>query len=352
MQCPKCGHSQASDTECERCGIVFAKYQQYLDRQREQFHAAPPRSGLSKWWVILLLVPAAYGLYHFAHSSRPAEDNAGDLAWTDEPSSGDAVIADYSADLDLPRNVIEEVRNSTVTVRTLLSSGSGFFVRDDCFILTNKHVVRPNTDGLEKARRQVETQGRSVHDYKMKMDEQAARFFIECPRCSFEQYQKFLRSMEKRHDQLKKRYEKNQRKLYDASYNLDEVIVELADGNEIVVSGFETSEAHDLALLKLDDARCPAVRVGDARKVAVGDRVYAIGNPVGLSHSVTSGVLSRFYDADGLIQTDAPINPGNSGGPLVDRSGRVIGINTFKLQGVEGIGFAISIQTAIDEFDL
>ena len=78
--------------------------------------------------------------------------------------------------------------------------------------------------------------------------------------------------------------------------------------------------------------------------------MFAIGSPLGLSHSVTSGVFSAHRGK--LLQTSAQVNPGNSGGPLLTEDGKVIGINTLKLmeEGVEGISFAIPINVAIEEF--
>jgi S1-C subfamily serine protease len=75
--------------------------------------------------------------------------------------------------------------------------------------------------------------------------------------------------------------------------------------------------------------------------------------PLGISHTVTSGIVSGIITADGTryIQTDAPINPGNSGGPLIDEAGNVIGINTMTVQGADGLGLAIPIETATDTFN-
>jgi S1-C subfamily serine protease len=84
----------------------------------------------------------------------------------------------------------------------------------------------------------------------------------------------------------------------------------------------------------------------------VGSRLYTIGNPAGLAYTVTSGIFSGERQEGGqrLLQTDAPINPGNSGGPLLLESGAVIGINTMVLRGAQGVGFAIPIEAALDEF--
>ncbi|MGQ9497360.1 MAG: S1C family serine protease [Desulfotomaculales bacterium] len=110
----------------------------------------------------------------------------------------------------------------------------------------------------------------------------------------------------------------------------------------------------DLAVIKIDALRdLPYLKLGDSDKTRVGEWVIAIGNPYGLDHTVTVGVISakgrpvqiedRYYD--NLLQTDASINPGNSGGPLLNLSGEVIGINTAVNAQAQGIGFAIPSST-------
>ncbi len=111
----------------------------------------------------------------------------------------------------------------------------------------------------------------------------------------------------------------------------------------------------DLALIKVDATQLPFISLGDSDQLKQGQLVLALGNPFGLDHSVTLGVVSAVSrqlkndDALFYVQTDAPINPGNSGGPLVDTDGRVVGINTFMLSesgGGEGVGFAIPSNIA------
>jgi serine protease Do len=109
----------------------------------------------------------------------------------------------------------------------------------------------------------------------------------------------------------------------------------------------------DLAVLKIDSAKdLPSAQMGDSEELRVGDWVLAIGNPFGLNHTVTSGIVSakgRIIGAgpyDDFIQTDASINPGNSGGPLFDTNGKIMGINTAIIAQGQGIGFAIPINTA------
>lgn len=109
-----------------------------------------------------------------------------------------------------------------------------------------------------------------------------------------------------------------------------------------------TDEETDLALLKVkSDSALPFLEFGDSDKSEVGEWLLAIGNPFGLGHTVTQGILSakgRDIQAgpfDNFLQTDASINPGNSGGPLINMDGKVVGINTAIIASGQGIGFAI-----------
>ncbi|MBV9479518.1 MAG: trypsin-like peptidase domain-containing protein [Acidobacteria bacterium] len=118
-----------------------------------------------------------------------------------------------------------------------------------------------------------------------------------------------------------------------------------------------TDRAHDLAIIQVKAPELNPAVLGDSRNLQVGQKVYAIGNPFGLSGTLTTGIVSSIRpveEPDGMIideaiQTDAAINPGNSGGPLMNWRGEVIGINTMILSNVgqsAGIGFAIPINTA------
>src|ERR1700756_2811110 len=119
-----------------------------------------------------------------------------------------------------------------------------------------------------------------------------------------------------------------------------------------------TDKTHDLALLQIDAPNLQPVTLADSAQLSVGQKVYAIGNPFGLSGTMTRGIISSIRSIRGAegapiedaIQTDAAINPGNSGGPLLNSRGEVIGINTMiASNGAEqssGIGFAIPINTA------
>lgn len=136
-----------------------------------------------------------------------------------------------------------------------------------------------------------------------------------------------------------------------------ELKIKFADRRDTVEAEIVGTDAPtDVAVIKVDAKDLPAMPLGDSEKVHVGDFVLAIGNPFGLGHTVTFGIISAtgrgnlgIAQYEDFIQTDAAINPGNSGGALVDMHGRLIGINTAILSrvgGNQGIGFAIPINMA------
>ena len=133
----------------------------------------------------------------------------------------------------------------------------------------------------------------------------------------------------------------------------DSIEVQLGDDRTFEAELLGSDERTDLALLQLKGAKnLPAVEFGSSEALRVGDHVVAIGNPFGLDHTVTSGIVSakeRVIGAgpyDDFIQTDASINPGNSGGPLFNLKGEVVGINTAIAPRGKGIGFAIPSDLA------
>ena len=133
----------------------------------------------------------------------------------------------------------------------------------------------------------------------------------------------------------------------------EEIEVILEGGKKYTAEIVGTDPVTDLALLKIDpEETLPAVEMGDSSALEIGDSVFAIGNPFGLGHTVTAGIVSAKGRAlgigryDNFIQTDAAINPGNSGGPLFDYEGRVVGVNTAVVARGQGLGFAIPINMA------
>ncbi|WP_218080189.1 trypsin-like peptidase domain-containing protein [Anthocerotibacter panamensis] len=139
--------------------------------------------------------------------------------------------------------------------------------------------------------------------------------------------------------------------------NAQQVVVKLADGREFPGRVLGADTVTDVAAVKIDVPQpLPAVALGDSTKLRPGQFVVALGDPLGFENTVTAGIVSALRRPSSrlgisekrvdFIQTDAAINPGNSGGPLINLQGQVIGINTAIIQGAQGIGFAIPIDTA------
>lgn len=133
----------------------------------------------------------------------------------------------------------------------------------------------------------------------------------------------------------------------------DEILVKLSDSRSFQAQVIGNDPVTDLAVIKINAQKdLPTVRLGDSDRLDIGDWVVAIGNPFGLTQTVTAGILSakgRVIGAgpyDNFLQTDASINPGNSGGPLFNLQGEVVGVNTAIIAGGQGIGFAIPINQA------
>jgi Do/DeqQ family serine protease len=144
--------------------------------------------------------------------------------------------------------------------------------------------------------------------------------------------------------------------------NANEITVTTQEGRDYKATVVGSDTAADVALIKVKDAKLPELPIGDSSKAEVGDFVLAIGNPFGLQHTVTFGIISALgrsgINPDGyedFIQTDASINPGNSGGALINLKGELVGINSAILSrsgGNIGIGFAIPsnmVRTIMDQ---
>jgi len=139
----------------------------------------------------------------------------------------------------------------------------------------------------------------------------------------------------------------------------EDVEVKLGDGREFEAKVIGSDPDTEVAVIKIDADNLPILELADSDTLEVGEWVIAIGNPFGLSHTVTAGIVSakgrsgfRLAEYENFIQTDAAINPGNSGGPLINLDGKVVGINTaivtghLAYRGNIGIGFAIPINMA------
>jgi len=138
----------------------------------------------------------------------------------------------------------------------------------------------------------------------------------------------------------------------------EQVSVTLKDGRTFAGTVLGSDPLTDVAVVKIEADNLPVVQLGDSDQLQVGEWAIAIGNPLGLDNTVTTGILSATGRRSAeigvpdkrvdFLQTDAAINPGNSGGPLLNANGQVIGMNTAIIQNAQGIGFAIPINQAQD----
>jgi hypothetical protein len=288
-----------------------------------------------------------------------------------------------------PKNPVEEASLCTLSVKTAAGFGSGFFISEDGYIITNKHVVR----GSEKQFRQIEAKiaqsRQNLQQYKRSLDTAAKRqksyrddleekdALLEklkktgrIDRADFKAKQQELREAEQRLREEEKRFATAKKEYRTEKRSFDKeaekfhrsrrklagqgsFTIILADDTELYASLYRVSDKHDLALLKISGYKTPFLRPAPENDLVQGQKVFAVGSPVDLSlkNTVTSGILSAFRD--NFVQTNAQIYPGNSGGPLIDSKGRVIGVNTKKLitEKFEGLGFAIPVRLVFSEFE-
>ncbi len=377
MRCPKCGHDQQGGEECGACGIIFEKYSRMQQRQQvlktsatgSQTRATATQSNSKSTVLIISIIGAAILMvataYFFIASNRsdsigkPQEaqsvlDPAGetDSEGESELEEDTDSIARQLESSSPARNPLEKARNATVYIKSNIGIGSGFFIDSECHVLSNRHVIRLLEDEREKLAYEKEELAMLIEQMKdelQRMVDHYHRVGVTVDEDNLPQPVAIramaLHNAQTRHDQIEQLLEGDAQ--YDA--NLE---ITLVDGSVLDAEVVNISEGYDLALLRAHGDRCPSLDAATEGDIRVGTKVFAIGNPSGLSHTVTSGILSGYREEgeSRFIQTDAAINPGNSGGPLLNEAGSVLGINTKILRGTEGIGFAIPIDRALEEF--
>jgi len=143
---------------------------------------------------------------------------------------------------------------------------------------------------------------------------------------------------------------------YHVVGNLDKVIITNVDGNSFQANVLSYEPNVDIALLEVPNGNFPYLEFEDNSNIKTGERVIAVGSPLGLSFSVTQGIISSKErtgpnNLNIYLQTDTPINPGNSGGPLINLDKKIVAINTWKIANVEGLGFAIRSEVVKDIYE-
>ncbi|MGD9365968.1 MAG: trypsin-like peptidase domain-containing protein [Desulfobacteraceae bacterium] len=374
MQCPKCGHTQSGGEECRACGIIFKKYVQIQERKRQADTdftetvgtATPPpkKNNLSKiillgLGVVVLSVPL-YLIFKSDGTSNPSQvlraeykqlKNGTETLPSPDDQRKNGLAIQLAAAVP-PRNPIEKARNATVFIKSGVGIGSGFFINHGCYILTNRHVVQISDEEKEQLVIEREKLEKLIESMKAGIEDMIAYYRKSGMSIDENNLPEPLSGRLQALHWAESRYEAIEQVLKGAEGLNGDIEISLIDGSTYDAYLIETSDDHDLALLRIESIDCPCLETNSVNHIQFGQKVYTIGNPSGLRHTVTAGILSgcRQDGENKIIQTDAPINPGNSGGPLIDEAGHVIGINTMVLRGTEGIGFAIPIETALEEF--
>jgi len=277
-----------------------------------------------------------------------------------------------------PKSDIEKASLSTVTIKTPIRQGSGFFINENGYILTNKHLLRLNEAEMKKTEENIGRADQEIEDYSAAMTEEEKQ--LKEMKTSLDEYKRNIelirnsdaratalqnyRRKSEQYDFYDTRFRKRKRESEEkiSKYQQDKgeltkkarmaehsrkFAVLLKDKTEVEADLISVSNNHDLALLRIDKCRSPYLQSGLPDEFIQGMSVFAIGSPLGDFDSISSGVLSG-YDHE-YIRTDAKISPGNSGGPLITSDGKVIGINTMKRTAgkYEGLGFAIPVTKAL-----
>ncbi len=282
-------------------------------------------------------------------------------------------------------SLITQVTMAVVAIETHAGSGSGFFISNDGYIVTNRHVIRPTStnkwkeqqqkleqakdklDGVKlkirKEKRRLDEYLKDLKDYRKqvakKSDDSSEKGIATR---DLDGYEKSYKRQLKNYKKMLSNYNSNKQmldkqisernwasSLTEASRNFK---VFLKDNTQLQAQLVHISKKYDLALLQIKDKNTPVLLLGNEKVQQQGDKVYAMGSPLGMRDSVTSGIITRI-DSDFLL-TDTQILPGNSGGPLVNEAGEVIGVNTLKLSRrssmQQGFGAAIPASIIKSEF--
>lgn len=387
MQCPSCKHKQRNNLECEQCGIIFEKYHKRQERLAAEKAALQEKAelkqkkglsgvvlglgigllvGLGAFFFVnnttekaatpvntATLQPQDNNTLHTSPPKKPQRQKTGSSFASRQNNDTLEGLAKQLAEKHSVNSPIEKARNATVFIKTPWGSGSGFFVSRNGMIVTNRHVLQMQNKDIETFTKQLE-QGEKL----LAREKKTLRYLREqVPLVRDKEMQQQLKDDIRRREQEYAKYKNKLAKLHEnlstiesASPTTDAEVV-LIDGSTYTVDSVMMSDKYDLALISINAYESPYIAVSTGRRDQ-GQKVYTVGNPQGLRHTVTSGIISGYRKFNGtpLIQTDAPINPGNSGGPLIDERGKAIGVNTLVLRNTEGIGFAIPMKSVFEEF--
>lgn len=367
--------------------MSFVQFLKQLSVLTERF-ASLGALFLAVWTIVFFcfLSPVSAAVYKY-------QDEQGNWHFTDSPPAGRKSLEELKAPGERmrspgekrdivkelakkfsPGNAIENASLATVSIRSPVGTGSGFFISSDGFIITNRHVIRGDESNLKKmeayiaetdetigaAEKKIEIEREMLDEWREDLEKYGKKSARSRYRSDYEkklgQYRVYEEDFNRRlkdFEEKKRSYETQksdfESRSWSASVNTS-FQVALKDGSEYEADLVAVSDDLDLALLRIVNAQTPQIETAADTEVVQGMKVFAIGSPAGLEDWVSAGIVSG-YDSD-YIRTDARIYPGNSGGPLVTEDGTVIGVNTLKVitHKFEGIGFAIPYTRAVSEF--
>ncbi len=348
--------------KCGSCGVYFAKLTQPGTAARLVTAPASQRHGFGFGALALAAMATGGIVYYLMRGGRPEHPPAAVAAQVPPPAAQSAVVAAAPAAPAAgtgAADAVEAAQRATVFIRTAWGLGSGFIIDSDCHVVTNRHVVETdaarvtaNVDhnpeiqtGIANTQQRLQNAIIAAQLHR--------RVLAGQPGNNLEllELDAHIRQMQQDLMNLPQQVDADfTKRVNDADHSGFSVV--LLDGTHYEGLHARLSESADLAVFQLPATNCPFILADRNAALRVSQRVYTIGNPSGLVYTVTTGVVSGMRELNGRIyvQTDAPINPGNSGGPLITEQGRVIGINSMVMRGVQGIGFAIPIDVVFTEF--
>lgn len=363
MQCPKCKSEQESGDQCGSCGIYYKKY--YAAKQNvTNGYAKEKKAGNGKLLIGGLFFSGLilFLIFKESDSNKVMQDDNAPLVASKTVGVKSQQEIKGSVKIRLnkanpPKNIIETARNATVFIETEWgATGSGFIVSQDCQVVTNRHVAEFDVD-------EVIAGVLSSPEYQVSIIKQQQQLISRLQQLkAIYQQEVFLNGESNENKKIKEEVfslEKEiktlpsdaKKKVIDSinkkaqKYRFSKLKVSLIDGSEYAVGRIKFSNSLDLAQFKLNGVDCPYISIQDPKDLEQGEKLFTIGNPSGLTYTVTAGIFSGFYHQKDktFLQTDAAINPGNSGGPLILENGKVVGVNTMVLKNAQNIGFAIPI---------
>jgi serine protease Do len=347
--------------------------------------------------ILIVLIFGLQSLYMSVHADvYKYQDKNGKWHFTDKPPKGSKAttavavtpvvqssLVNLKTELQEhfnPKTRVDHASLSVITVQTSSGSGSGFFITSDGYIITNRHVIRPSTSSQAKDTKDILADRKQrLDDFKVNIKDDKQRLkdmqstideedeYMNSGRATstqktqYERYIARYNKNKKRHKENVKRYREmnSEYKKYKSEFGFSSSMsnfskkftVILKNGKKLKARLIKISKNKDLALLKLDKYTTPFLPLSKTKYHRQGTKVFAIGSPLGITDSLTSGIITK-PDKNYLV-TDARILPGNSGGPLIDDQGNVLGVNTAVVsagQYADGLGLAIYATYIRKEF--